>query len=251
MNAMSLIKNGLPKTQEFCISHQVQKVQSGPYQICPQCAKEDVNQTNREHHKHVKKMVCDNHFAGAMIPERHANSGFKNYIYSKNNSGQANAWSKCVSFAKSMISGLKGNLVMSGTTGVGKTHLGCATARTLLNKGMYVRYITSEEMAQKIMRAWDKDTKDSSEQSVIYEFTQYDLLILDEYGLHDRDKRLELVHKVLYARYDAMKPTMLISNFTLKQLKDDLGDRLWSRFQQGGLTTIECNWADQRLGGGV
>ena len=162
-----------------------------------------------------------------------------------------NAWSKCISFAKSMLSGLKCNLVMSGKTGTGKTHLSCATARTLLNKGMYVRYITSEEMAQKIMNAWDKDTKDASEQSVIYEFTQYDLLILDEYGLHDRDKRLELVHKVLYARYDAMKPTMLISNFTLKQLKDDLGDRLWSRFQQGGLTTIECNWGDQRLGGGA
>ena len=138
---------------------------------------------------------------------------------------------------------------MSGKTGTGKTHLSCATARTLLNKGMYVRYITSEEMAQKIMRAWDKDTKDSSEQSVIYEFTQYDLLILDEYGLHDRDKRLELVHKVLYARYDAMKPTMLISNLTLGELQKDLGDRLWSRFQQGGLTVVECNWGDQRLGG--
>ena len=76
-------------------------------------------------------------------------------------------------------------------------------------------------------------------------------MILDEYGLHDRDKRLELVHKVLYARYDAMKPTMLISNFTLAELQKDLGDRLWSRFQQGGLTVVECNWGDQRLGGGV
>ena len=251
MNAMSLIKTGLPVTQEFCISHQVQKVQAGPNQICPECAKDFVNQQNRDHHKQVKKMVCDNHFAGAMIPDRHSNSGFKNYNRDSNNSGQVNAWSKCISFAKSMLGGLKCNLVMSGKTGTGKTHLSCATARTLLNKGMYVRYITSEEMAQKIMNAWDRDTKDASEQSVIYEFTQYDLLILDEYGLHDRDKRLELVHKVLYARYDAMKPTMLISNFTLKQLKDDLGDRLWSRFQQGGLTTIECNWGGQRLGGGV
>lgn len=251
MNAMSLIKNSLPVTQEFCILHQVQKVQAGPNQICPQCAKAHIEQTNREHHKQVRKMVCENHFAGAMIPARHANSGFKNYNRLENNSGQVNAWSKCVTFTKSMIAGMKGNLVMSGKTGTGKTHLSCATARSLLNKGLYVRYITSEEMAQKIMRSWDRDTKDQSEQSVIYEFTQYDLLILDEYGLHDRDKRLELVHKVLYARYDAMKPTMLISNFTLKQLKEDLGDRLWSRFQQGGLTTIECNWADQRLGGGV
>lgn len=251
MNAMSLIANGLPKVHAFCTEHNIQKVQAGPNQICPECAKQFVNQQNREHHKQVQKMVCDNYFAGAMIPDRHSNSGFKNYHVEQGLLGQANALSKCIEFAKSMISGLKCNLVMSGKTGTGKTHLSCATARTLLNKGMYVRYITSEEIAQKIMNAWDRDTKDASEQSVIYEFTQYDLLILDEYGLHDRDKRLELVHKVLYARYDAMKPTMLISNFTLKQLKDDLGDRLWSRFQQGGLSTIECNWADQRLGGGV
>lgn len=111
------------------------------------------------------------------------------------------------------------NLVMVGSTGTGKTHLACATARTLLAKGNYARYITSEELAQRIMKAWDKDTKDQSEQSVIYEFTTYDLLILDEYGLHDRDKRLELVHKVLYSRYDACKATMLISNMTLEQLK--------------------------------
>lgn len=48
-----------------------------------------------------------------------------------------------------------------------------------------------------------------------------------------------------------MKPTMLISNLTLAELQKDLGDRLWSRFQQGGLTVVECNWTDQRVGGGV
>ncbi|MFX9672976.1 ATP-binding protein, partial [Acinetobacter baumannii] len=85
-----------------------------------------------------------------------------------------------------------------------------------------------------------------------------DLLIIDEYGLHDREKRKEVVHKVLYARYDADKATMLISNFALNDTKDrmgaiihglisDLGDRLWSRFQHGGLTQVECVWADTRL----
>lgn len=69
-------------------------------------------------------------------------------------------------------------------------------------KGLYVRYITSEELAQRVMNAWDKDTKDQSEASVIYEFTTYDLLILDEYGLHDRGTRLEIIHKILTARYD-------------------------------------------------
>ncbi|MEG2264201.1 MAG: ATP-binding protein, partial [Acinetobacter sp.] len=88
-----------------------------------------------------------------------------------------------------------------------------------------------------------------SEASIIYDFSQYDLLIVDEYGLHDRDKRLEIIHRVLTARYDWKKPTMLISNLTLEELQKDLGDRLWSRFQQGGLSVVECNWNDQRTGG--
>ncbi len=105
-------------------------------------------------------------------------------------------------------------------------------------------------MAAEIANAWTKP--DDTEAQAVYRFTEYDLLILDEYGLHDRhENRLQLVHKVLYARYDEGKPTMLISNYTLEELRKDLGDRLWSRFQHDGLDVVECNWADQRVGGGV
>lgn len=252
MNAISLINQGFQQVAAYCPTHQVAKVQSGPYQICPTCAVSNVQETNKGRQAEVDRMVREKHFSGAMLPARHADSGFRNYMTDPNNSGQANARNQCVNYTKSISNGFKSNLIMVGSTGVGKTHLAVATARTLLSKGMFVRYITSEELAQRIMNAWGKDTKGQSEESVIYDFTQYHLLILDEYGLHDRDKRLELVHKVLYARYDAGKPTMLISNLTIdgdKGLKADLGDRLWSRFQHDGLTVVECNWADQRVGG--
>ncbi|WP_111861394.1 ATP-binding protein [Acinetobacter sp. CFCC 10889] len=247
MNAISLINHGFQQVEAYCATHRVAKVQSGPYQICPKCAVNHVETTNQDRQAEVDRMVRDKHFSGAMLPVRHANSGFRNYMLDSNNPGQANARSQCVNYTKSIATGLKSNLIMVGSTGVGKTHLACATARTLLNKGLYVRYITSEELAQRIMNAWDKDSKGQSEESVIHDFTQYHLLILDEYGLHDREKRLELIHKVLYARYDAGKPTMLISNFTLAELQKDLGDRLWSRFQHDGLMVVECNWADQRV----
>ncbi|MGU3288506.1 ATP-binding protein [Acinetobacter radioresistens] len=260
MNAIAMLTGGLQSVQELCPQHNISKVKSGPNQICPQCAIELVNQQNQNRQHEVNQMVREKHFAGATLPERHAGSRFKNYTV--RHAGQQNAVNSALSYVQSILSGVKNNFVMVGKTGTGKTHLACASARTLLTRGMYARYITSEEMAQRIMDAWDKKNPDITEKSVIHEFTQYDLLILDEYGLHDRDKRRELVHKVLYARYDRMKPTMLISNMTLHDTKDgsgktipglisDLGDRLWSRFQQGSLTVVECNWADARLGGGV
>lgn len=249
MNAMSMLTQGLKQTQAICSKHKTAMVQAGPFQKCPQCAVEFHEEQLAQAQAEIDRTVREKHFAGAMLPERHATSGFKNYIVQ--HAGHQNALNQVVSFAKNMIHGHKNNFVMVGPTGTGKTHLSCATARTLLNKGKYARYITSEDLAQRIMDAWDRKVPDATEKSVIYDFSQYDLLILDEYGLHDRDKRRELVHKVLYARYDRMKPTMLISNLTLAELQKDLGDRLWSRFQQGGLTVVECNWADQRVGGGV
>lgn len=247
MNAVSALSIPLKPVQAICQQHQVKMVQAGPHQICPQCAVEFAEQQLKNTQAEVDRMVREKHFAGAMLPERHAQSGFKNYLVK--HAGHQNALNQIVAYAKSILNGDKNNLIMVGPTGTGKTHLSCATARTLLNKGRHARYITSEDLAQKIMDAWDRKIPDATEKSVIYDFTQYDLLILDEYGLHDRDKRRELVHKVLYARYDRMKPTMLISNMTIEELKTDLGDRLWSRLQHGYLTVVECNWNDQRVGG--
>lgn len=193
MNAMSMLTQGLKQTHAICSEHKIAMVQAGPYHKCPQCAVEFLEEQKRNAQAEIDRTVREKHFAGAMLPERHATSGFKNY--NVQHAGHQNALNQVVSFAKNMINGHKNNFVMVGPTGTGKTHLSCATARTLLNKGKYARYITSEDLAQRIMNAWEQP--DATEKSVIYDFSQYDLLILDEYGLHDRDKRRELVHKVV------------------------------------------------------
>lgn len=242
MNDMLSMK--FKQVAAYCTVHKIQKIQAGPNQICPECAKKLVEESNKNHQEKVDQRVRELHFAGAMIPHRHMHSGFRNYTTEL--PGQNFALKSCISFSKAMIEGEKRNLILSGKTGTGKTHLGCATARTLLNKGLFVRYITSEDMANEIANAWKK--ADDSEAAAIYRFTDTDLLILDEYGLHDRhENRLQLVHKVLYSRYDEAKPTMLISNLTVQKLKEDLGDRLWSRFQHEGLNIVECNWQDARI----
>ncbi|VXA58255.1 DNA replication protein [Acinetobacter proteolyticus] len=247
MNALVNLENGFNLVEQVCQTHKIRKVQAGPHQICPECAIEHVNESRKGDQARVDKMARMKRLDGAMMPERHNDSAFTNF--KTNTQGQATALSECIAYAQALLNKCEkhANFIMVGSTGTGKTHLACATAKTLLKNGLFVRYITSEELAQRVMNAWDKDTKDQSEESVIYDICQYDLLILDEYGLHDRDKRLEIIHRVLTARYDRKKPTMLISNFTMKQLKVDLGDRLWSRFQHDGLKTVECKWADARV----
>lgn len=244
MNAMTSLSFDIQKSKEFCSTHQIQMVSYRGKPFCKECSMSALSKAQEEHQHAVNQMVRDKHFAGAKLPRRHAKSGFKEYIVSNN--GQKNAKAQCVMFAKDFMGGVVRNLIMVGRTGTGKTHLACAVARNVLESRKYARYITSEDMADEIAKAWK--ITDDSEANAIHRFTDYDLLILDEYGLHDRhENRLQLVHKVLYSRYDEGKATMLISNLTLDELQKDLGDRLWSRFQHDGLTLVECNWADQRM----
>ena len=246
MNSVSSILNtAVQQTQELCLEHNEFKINLLGRLVCKSCAKVFMEQVHTNHESEVNQSVREKHFAGAMLPNRHAKSGFRNYVISNN--GQKTALNQCATFAKDTNSGINRNLIMVGRTGTGKTHLACAVARNVLETKKYARYVTSEDMANEIANAWAK--ADDNEANAISRFTDCDLLILDEYGLHDRhENRLQLVHKVLYARYDAGEPTMLISNMTIGYLEKDLGDRLWSRFQHDGMTVVQCNWADQRAG---
>lgn len=247
MNAFSNNLTGFkPEPSEmFCQIHNEQMVKVLGRDTCKTCAREFLRKSEAEHAQELLESTRKKRVNAAMIPARHASCGFKNYV--ANTQAQQYAVGQCKKFSGDFVKGQAGNMIITGRTGTGKTHLACAMIRNILHLGGFARYITSEDMANSIANAWTQP--DSSESTEIYRFTEYDLLIVDEYGLHDQhENRLKLVHKVLYSRYDAKKPTIVISNFTTDELSKNLGDRLWSRFQHDGLTVVECNWQDSRIG---
>lgn len=229
----------------FCDIHHTQRVISGPGEVCIQCAHAFTEAEKRNAQRQVESSVREQLYASATIPMRYVNSGFKNYVVEHD--GHQHALNEVLRFAQDVIAGKPRNLIMVGTTGVGKTHLACSCVRYILSKGKHARYVESSDLAQRMMDGWDKTNVGVTEKSVRRNFAEYDLLVLDEYGKNDRDKKKPLVHNVLYDRYDRMKSTFLVSNLTLEALKEDLGDRLWSRFQQDGVTVIECKWVDHRI----
>ena len=87
-----------------------------------------------------------------------------------------------------------------------------------------------------------------SKKELIDHFASFDLLVIDEYGLRNRhEKHFKMVHQVLDNRYDNMKSTLLISNFTVQNMQRDLGIRLWSRLHENNLIVVPCYWDDQRI----
>ena len=76
MNAMSMLTQGLKQTHAICSEHKIAMVQAGPYHKCPQCAVEFLEEQKRNAQAEIDRTVREKHFAGAMLPERHATSGF-------------------------------------------------------------------------------------------------------------------------------------------------------------------------------
>lgn len=230
-------------TNQICFKHGIRKIKVLGFVDCRACMTEIVQRSQREYDQRINQKVTDKHMLTGMIPSRYKDCGFNNYHIV--NKGQEIAKQASVDFVKSVIDKQVKNLIVIGRTGTGKTHLAAAVIRNTLKKGLYARYIRSVDLATAISNAWTSN--DDNESSAIYRFVDYDLLVIDEYGLHDRfENRLELIHKVIYTRYDLKKCTVIISNFTEELLKKDLGDRIWSRFHHDGVNIVTCNWSDWR-----
>ncbi|MBD8010663.1 ATP-binding protein [Acinetobacter pecorum] len=243
--AIDLLKTPNEVLTTLCSKHGYPLIKVGSHQLCKVCAKENLEQTNKQHQEELQQKLLQYRIHSTGLNQRYLECGFSNYSVSTIEQQQVVGY--CQNFTQQLLNGSKSSFILYGTPGTGKTHLGSAIVRNLIYKTkMSARYITSAQIAQTIMSSWS--IEDQSEEQWIQFFADFDLLVLDEYGLHDRHSaRLELIHKVLYKRYDMMKPTMIISNFTIENLEQDLGVRLWSRLHENQLITVPCYWSDHRM----
>jgi DNA replication protein DnaC len=243
--AIQLLKVPQQVLTTLCPTHTQPLIQMGSQLVCKTCAKESLEQAKLQHQQELEDRLLQKRIHSSGINDRYLNSGFSNYVTSVK--AQVFALECCQKFTAEFLKGATSNLILHGTPGSGKTHLGSAIIRNILHRShQSARYVTTAHIAQTIMNSWS--IADQSEEQWINFYADFDLLVIDEYGLHDRHTtRLELIHKVLYRRYDLMKPTVIISNFTLDTLENDLGMRLWSRLHENHLITVPCYWSDHRM----
>ncbi|WP_174493982.1 ATP-binding protein [Acinetobacter sp. Marseille-Q1623] len=241
---LNLINDSSSPAEQVCPIHGQTIWLIAGHLICKECAKTLVSAAQQLHEDEIRQNLIDVKIKKSGLLKRYVESGFKNYQCLS--FGQENAVKNCQNFAQQIIAGQYPNLILYGHPGTGKTHLSASIIRNIiLNSPLTARYYTSAQIAQLMMDTWSDPTK--SEAEIIQHLAGFDLLVIDEYGLHDRhEKRLEMVHKILYSRYDSMKSTLLISNFDIRMLEKDLGVRLWSRLHENSLFLIPCYWEDWR-----
>lgn len=119
----------------------------------------------------------------------------------------------------------KKNLVIYGGVGTGKTMAASYLGINAIKKGLNVRYLYANEIEKRVKSSWGTNL---TEDDIIEQYIECDLLILDEIG---RVQYNDYLFKVFDGRYMNQKPVILIGNIDVKEIPKILGDAIASRLR--------------------
>ncbi len=120
------------------------------------------------------------------------------------------------------------NYLLIGGTGLGKTHLSTAVAKTVIDRGFDVLYVTAVGMIRDF-----EDKRFGSGEGAINSTDRYysaDLLIIDDLGTEIVNQfTLSCLYDVINARINNKKCTFINTNLTQKEIEAKYNERITSR----------------------
>lgn len=120
------------------------------------------------------------------------------------------------------------SLVFTGTPGTGKTHLGCALVRALLERDYSAAYVNAMDMLSAVKDTWGQAGQRSGD--VVSQFIAPQMLVIDEVGLQGQSNvDYSLLFAIINGRYERRRPMVVISNKTPKELSQHLNERVMDR----------------------
>lgn len=145
-----------------------------------------------------------------------------------------NIFQQCRNYAAAFDPKTSGTLLMTGGTGLGKTHLSLAIANELLMQGCSVVYDAVGNLLHKLNKEYFSRGGSSEEDDTISLLTNCDLLILDDFGTEfDTQFNRSYIYTLINGRINAHKPMIVNTNLTLPELQAQYGDRILSRLTTG------------------
>lgn len=135
----------------------------------------------------------------------------------------------CKEFAEN-FSGTGSGILMTGATGLGKTHLSLAIANEVVKKGFCVIYGSVTEFIGKIRQEQFSNSAYESSDDTMRLLCDCDLLILDDLGAENSsDYTTSLLYEIINTRQNRNIPMIINTNFTGEKLKERYNDRVYSR----------------------
>lgn len=122
------------------------------------------------------------------------------------------------------------SLLFLGGTGLGKTHLSTAVARTVIERGYDVFYNSAIGMLSDFESRRFGNGLVESEGDNTARYTECELLIIDDLGTEVVNQfTLSCLYHVLNTRLNLQKPTIISTNLSAAELRKHYQDRIISR----------------------
>lgn len=185
---------------------------------------------------------ADKLLAASNIPARFSACEFANYV--AKTPEQKRVLSACKAYANDFESHLAEGrgLIMVGNPGTGKNHLATAMAKVISARRHTVLRVKAAEFLDAY---WAKDFAERD--AWMREMAGVHLLILDEVGRSSATANAQnAFFRLIDARYEAMRPTMVLSNLDRQGLIDVLGDAAYDRLTEAGAKRLTFDWQSAR-----
>lgn len=148
---------------------------------------------------------------------------------------------KALNIARNYYKGGKGNELLTGRFGTGKTHLAMAILNQLNDhKNKRILFVSLDELMRRIKTSFGDPTSPYKEDLMVNTLVEADLLVLDDLGAEvgsvDRqsqatDYTVRVLNGILNGRTN--KPTIFTTNLTMSELQRVYDGRIISRMFRG------------------
>ena len=179
------------------------------------------------------------------IAERFKNCRIENYAVDESVPGMARAKAAAADYADNFDDVLQTgrNMIFSGKRGTGKNHLACGIAHKIISDGKSAIVITVGDMLQTVKDSFNG----GSEKATVGVFVKPDLLVLDEFGagnMSETDGRI--LFSVINGRYERLMPTLVLTNLSPEEFRQNIDARIRDRLRDGGGKLIPFDWGSYR-----
>lgn len=216
---------------------------------CPKCVVEEKAKQHRSDQASEMKLKLNSiirNFAEGDLPPRFKTKDFTGYQPDSDQSKKALA--TCQKYAENFANRLDsgGGMIFCGLAGTGKTHLASAIINHIARDHYASVFMSAIGATRHVKATYSKDSF-KTEAEAIKDFLRPDLLVIDEVGVQfGTDAEKVILFEIINQRYQHVKPTILISNLTMAELSEYIGERVVDRMYEGGGAILSFDWKSYR-----